>query len=156
VKLEDDTGVGTDDVEDSSDPAASSWGLDAVGVVDEDVLCMAEPEAADEKLRNIARMESALGFLTGLPFCCSNRLGRRLASSSITVCPPPTRARDVSRLDMESLPWLLLVLCGDRPSVAGEGGVLFERGRPDSCGWRVWFPSTCNDTYKILKSICMN
>lgn len=126
MKLEDDTGVGTDDVEDSSDPATSSWGLDAVRVVDVDVLCKAEPEVADEKVRNIAKIESALGFLTGLPFCCSNQLGRRLASSSVTVCPHPTRGRAVSRLDMESLPWLLLVLCGDRPSAAGEGGVLFE------------------------------
>jgi hypothetical protein len=134
VKLEDDIGVGMDEVEDSSDPAASSWGLDAVGVVDGEALCMAGPEVADEKLRNIAKIESALGFLSGFPLCCNNRLGRRLASSSVTVCPPMPRGRDASRLDMESLPWLLLVLCGDRASVAGEGGVLFERGRPDSCG----------------------
>jgi hypothetical protein len=133
VKLEDDTGVGIDEVEDSSDPAASSCGLDAVGVVDGEVLCMAEPEVVDEKLRNIAKIESALGFLTGLPLCWNKRLGRRLISSSVTVCTPPPRGRDASRLDMESLPWLLLVLCGDRASAAGEGGVLFERGSPESC-----------------------
>jgi hypothetical protein len=69
VKLEDDIGVGTEEVEDSSDPAASSCGLDAVGVVDGEVLCKAELDVADEKLRNIAKIESALGFLTGLPVC---------------------------------------------------------------------------------------
>lgn len=103
-------------------------------MVDGDILCIAEPDAVDEKLRNIAKIESALGFLTGLPFCWNSRLGRRLVNRSVTMCPPPARVRDASRLDMESLPWLLLVLCGDRVSPAGEGGVLFERGRPESCG----------------------
>jgi hypothetical protein len=69
VKLDDERGVGTDDVDDSSDPAISSCGLEAVGVVDGDTLCEEEPAVAEEKLRNIARIESALGFLMGLPFC---------------------------------------------------------------------------------------
>lgn len=72
--LENDTGVGIEEVEDSSSPTMSSWGLEAVGVVEGDTLREEgrfAPAELDEKLRNIANMESALaGFW--------RPLGRRL------------------------------------------------------------------------------
>lgn len=64
--LENDMGVCIEDVEDSSSPAMSSCGLEAVGVVEGDTLRdegRLIPAELDEKLRNMARIESALaGF----------------------------------------------------------------------------------------------
>lgn len=48
-------------VEESSDPATSSWGVDAVGVVEGEATITPTPPLPPtaEKLRNMARIESA-------------------------------------------------------------------------------------------------
>ena len=66
----------------------------------------------DAKLRNIAKIESALDT-----FGRSLRLIRASKSGSI-----------ISELDSESLPWFDEVLCGDRRSfVQGDGGTELAR-----------------------------
>lgn len=59
-------GVYTEEVDESSSPATSSCGEDAVGVVDGDTINeigKLTPAELEEKFRNIAKIESALdGF----------------------------------------------------------------------------------------------
>lgn len=72
--LEIETGVCIEDVVESSSPATSSCGLDAVGVVDGEIFKEDDkltPAELDEKFLNMAKIESALdGFCFKLSFVC--------------------------------------------------------------------------------------
>ena len=124
--LENDTG----DVDDSSSPAISSCGDDAVGVVDGDTFSDGgkfTPAELVEKFRNIARIESALaGFcLPAKRLPCPALTWPDLSKSDTLELSALGIAR--SELVNESLPWLLEVLLGERASTFGDGGVLEGR-----------------------------
>lgn len=75
-----------DDSDESSEPAISSCGLDAVGDVDADTkfeLHSEDGPVLSENLRNIAKIESALAAFWHLPLVPSvSKLGLRLFSFS--------------------------------------------------------------------------
>ena len=102
-----------EEVEDSSSPATSSWGLEAVGVVDGDTLSDDDRFMAaelDEKLRNIASILSALeGFWRALISFVDARLVL-IKSETLEL-----NAQGIAKSELvsESLPWLLDVLFGD-------------------------------------------
>lgn len=86
------TGVRTSDVDDSSSPAISSCGDDAVGVDDGEIMSEAgilKPAFEEEKFLNIAKMESAL-----------ETFGRCF----LLICLNERSCKASSLLDRESLP----------------------------------------------------
>lgn len=113
------TGVGTEDVEDSSSPTISSCGDDAVGVDDGEKMSEAgklTPALDEAKFLNMANIESALDTL-GLCFRPPALPWRNEKSCSAS-----------SLLDSESLPWLDDVLWGDLISfVQGDCGTELAR-----------------------------
>jgi hypothetical protein len=126
--LENETGVCIDEVDDSSSPAISSCGLEAVGVVEGETFSeegKLTPAELAEKFLNMARIESALaGFCLPLASLLLFLLLRR---SEILELKALGIAR--SELVNESLPWLLEVLFGDLASTFGDGGVLDGRAK---------------------------
>uniref|UniRef100_A0A8D8FG36 (northern house mosquito) hypothetical protein n=1 Tax=Culex pipiens TaxID=7175 RepID=A0A8D8FG36_CULPI len=114
-----------DEVDESSSPATSSCGLDAVGVDDGEITIddgRLIPALDVAKFLNMARIESALDTFgrarwrwPGWPWPSP-----RLRS--------PKSCKASSELDSESLPWFEEVLCGERISfVLGDGGTEFAR-----------------------------
>lgn len=105
-----------DEVDESSSPATSSCGLDAVGVDDGEITIddgRLMPALEVAKFLNMARIESALETLGR---------GRRWWPRK------PKSCKASSELDSESLPWFEEVLCGERISfVLGDGGTEFAR-----------------------------
>lgn len=122
--LEKETGVCMEEVGESSSPATSSWGLDAVGVEEGETRMEDDrftPAELEEKFRNMARMESALAGL-GLPLGSRGRWAVRKSERLELRALGRARSEPVN----ESLPWLLEVLWGDLAST-GDGGVLAGR-----------------------------
>ena len=103
--------MGIDDVDDSSSPARSSCGDEAVGVEDGEITNEAGkfmPALDDAKFLNIAKIESALETFSR--YFLLLLLNEKSCNAS-------------SLLDKESLPWFDDVLWGERMSfVQGDCG----------------------------------